>query len=107
MRKNVKLYHNVKAHLTKVILMTTFGSSVSTLVKLIGDKYVHQQALVDDLLKDEHFGSNDHFDEKKYAEYFLNTFPNLLLFLIKSACLAGFENVFGKLKEKYFLNCFV
>lgn len=83
------------------------GSSISTLVKLIRDKYVHQQDLVDELLMDKHFGTDGMFDEVKYAEYFLKTFPNLLLFLIKSACLSGFGNMFEKLKQKYFLKYFL
>lgn len=72
--------------------------SVSSLVKLIRDKYQHRLDLVDELLQDKHFGRDGQFDEDKYVEYFLKTFPDLLIFLIKQ--LSG-SKLFEKIREKY------
>ncbi|ODM90043.1 Serine/threonine-protein kinase/endoribonuclease IRE1 [Orchesella cincta] len=77
------------------------GDSIMMLVELFRDKYMHCTDMVDELTtSDLYFGENGSFSEKKYVNYFLNTFPELVIILF--CLLADRKKELVVLKNKYY-----
>ncbi|CAL8135762.1 unnamed protein product [Orchesella dallaii] len=79
------------------------GDSVMMLVELIRDKYMHYRDVVDELsTSDEYFGEDGVFSDDKFINFFLTTFPELIIILFCSLGENRKDTHVNRLRNKYY-----